>query len=312
MPRAIHPADFDFFSTLVSAGSLSAAARELGITVPAVSRRLALMESRLGLVLVNRTSRRMGLTPEGETYLERARAILGDIDDLEGQLRGAAQVPRGLLRVNATLGFGRSCVAPLVSAFVDRYPEVDVQLQLTVTPPPMSEDAWDVCIRFGPPPDARVVARCLARNRRVLCAAPAYLARRGEPRSPQDLLQHDCIGIRQGDEYGTWRFAPARPRGRTTQPGDEVQVRIRGNLTTNDGGIAVNWALEGRGIVLRSEWDVAEYLRQGRLVHVLPNLDSPDADIYAVYPPQHRAAPRVKAFVDHVAEALGRDVRLQP
>ena len=159
MTSSIQPADLGFFSTLASAGSLSAAARELGITTPAVSKHLAQMESRLGVPLVNRTTRRMSLTPEGELYLEHARRILGEIDDMEELLGVSKATPKGLLRVNATLGFGRSHVAPLISRFVRKYPQVEVQLQLSVNPPPLTEDSFDVCIRFGAPPDARVIAQ---------------------------------------------------------------------------------------------------------------------------------------------------------
>lgn len=300
MSHSIQPADLRFFSVLAGAGSLSAAARELGVTTPAVSKHLALMESRLAAPLVNRTTRRMSLTPEGELYLEQARRILGQIDEME-QLLGAAKAePTGLLRVNATLGFGRSHVAPLISRFVRKHPQVEVQLQLSVNPPPLADDAFDVCIRFGAPPDARVIARRLAPNRRLLCAAPAYLARQGIPRSPRDLVRHNCIGIRQGEEaYGVWRLASGRGRHAATET-----VKIRGNLTTNDGEIAVNWALDGHGILMRAEWDIERYLRNGRLVQVLPQFDTPDADIYAVYPQRHQMAVRVRAFVDFVAQTL--------
>lgn len=300
MAHTIQPADLRFFSVLAGAGSLSAAARELGVTTPAVSKHLALMESRLAAPLVNRTTRRMSLTPEGELYLEQARRILGQIDEME-QLLGAARAePTGLLRVNATLGFGRSHVAPLISRFVRKHPQVEVQLQLSVNPPPLADDAFDVCIRFGAPPDARVIARRLAPNRRLLCAAPTYLARQGIPRSPRDLVRHNCIGIRQGEEaYGVWRLASGRGRHAATET-----VKIRGNLTTNDGEIAVNWALDGHGILMRAEWDIERYLRNGRLVQVLPQYDTPDADIYAVYPQRHQMAVRVRAFVDFVAQTL--------
>jgi LysR family transcriptional regulator, transcriptional activator for dmlA len=308
MPKAINPGDFSFFSTLVSCGSLASAARELGITTAAVSKHLALMEARLELTLVNRTTRRMSLTPEGEAYLEGARRILGEIDDLEDFLWGAKQTPKGLLRVNATLGFGRSYVAPLAHSFVQQYTDVDVQLQLSVTPPPLSEDLYDVCIRFGPPPDTRAVAKLLARNRRILCASPGYLRKHGEPKSPQELTKHNCIGIRQGDEYGVWRFTHSRHKGKSTTKDDEHNVRIRGNLTTNDGGVAVNWALAGNGILLRAEWDVTEYIEKGSLIRVLSGFDTPDADIYAVYPQQHRSTTRVKAFVDFLAASFKKNV----
>jgi len=293
----VQPADLGFFSTLAGAGSLSAAARELGVTTPAVSKHLALMESRLGVPLVVRTTRRMSLTPEGELYLQSARRILSEIDGMEELLGVSKATPKGLLRVNATLGFGRSHVAPLISRFVRKHPQVEVQLQLSVNPPPLTDDSFDVCIRFGAPPDSRVIARYIAPNRRLLCAAPAYLGKHGTPKVPNDLPKHNCIGIRQGEEaYGVWRLSSGRGKGAITEA-----VKTRGNLTTNDGEIAVNWALEGHGILMRAEWDIERYLRNGRLVHVLPQYHTPDADIHAVYPQRHQLAARVRAFVDFIA-----------
>lgn len=297
MSATIQPADLSFFSTLVSAGSLSAAARELRITTSAVSKHLALMESRIGVALVNRTTRRMSMTPEGELYLEHARRILGDMNDMEELLCASRATPMGLLRVNATLGFGRSHVAPLISRFVRKHPKVEVQLQLSVNPPALTDDSFDVCVRFGVPPDLRVIARHIAPNRRLLCASPAYLAKHGTPRVPNDLCQHNCIGIRQGEEaYGVWRLASGRSKSGLTET-----IKTHGNLATNDGEIAVNWALDGHGILMRAEWDIERHLRNGRLVQVLPQYHTPDADIYAVYPQRHRMAARVRAFVDFMA-----------
>jgi LysR family transcriptional activator of dmlA len=300
MTAAIQPADLGFFSTLASAASLSAAARELGVTTPAVSKHLAQMEARVGVLLVNRSTRRMSLTPEGEIYVEHARRILAEIDGM-GELLGLAKAtPQGLLRVNATLGFGRSHIAPLISRFVRRHPGVQVQLQLSVSPPPLTEDLFDVCVRFGAPPDSRVIARNIGANRRLLCASPAYLARHGTPKVPNDLTRHNCIGIRQGEEaYGVWRLASGKGRGAKTEA-----VKTRGNLATNDGEIAVNWALDGHGILMRAEWDIARHLRSGRLVQVLPQCFTPDADIYAVYPQRHQLAARVRAFVDFLTAAF--------
>ena len=312
MTRGIHsgiqPADLGFFSVLAGAGSLSAAARELGITTPAVSKHLAQMEARVGLSLVNRTTRRMSLTPEGELYLENARRILGEIDDMAQQLGASKATPRGLLRVNATLGFGRSHVAPLISRFVRKYPQVEVQLQLSVNPPPLTDDSFDVCIRFGAPPDARIIAKHIAPNRRLLCASPAYLAKHGTPKVPHDLMKHNCIGIRQGEEaYGVWRLTSGRGKSATTEA-----LKIRGNLTTNDGEIAVNWALDGHGILMRAEWDIERYLRNGRLVQVLPQFHTPDADIHAVYPQRHQLSARVRAFVDFAALSLHQRSPVNP
>lgn len=294
-------AEMAFFQLVMRCGSLSAAARELGLSPPAVTRRLALLESRLGVQLLARTTRRISLTPEGETYLADARRILADIEDMEHQLTRSQAEPRGLLRVNATLGFGRSHVAPVLSRFGAAYPEVQVRFHLTVTPPPLSEDAFDVCVRFGEPPDARVIARKVAPNRRLLCASPAYLARHGTPRTPADLARHQCIVIHHGeDAYGLWRLGT----GRRTEA-----IKVSGSMSTNDGDIAVAWALEGHGILLRAEWDIAKYLRSGRLKQVLENYAAPPADIYAVYPERHHKARRVTAFVDFLCASMGASAR---
>jgi DNA-binding transcriptional LysR family regulator len=302
MSSGIQPAELAFFVSLGTCGSLSGAARELGISTAAVSKRLSQMETRLGVPLVNRTTRRMSLTPDGEVLLEHARRILGDIADLDQLLSTSKGQPKGLLRVNATLGFGRLHIAPAISQYVLRYPDVDVQLQLSVNPPPLTEDQFDVCIRFGEPGDTRVIAKKLASNRRLLCASPKYLAARGEPMAPADLVRHNCICIRQGDEaYGTWRLHRDRDGGR---PGEAVKVR--GNLTTNDGEIAVNWALDGHGILLRAEWDIERYLESGRLVQVLPQYRTPDADIYAVYPQHQHQSARVRTLVAFLSQAFER------
>ncbi|MGO4306909.1 LysR family transcriptional regulator [Cupriavidus sp. RAF12] len=293
----IQPAELGFFASVATAGSLSAAARDLGISTAAVSKRLAQMEARIGMPLLTRTTRRMGLTPEGEVFLEHARRILGEIDDLDQLLTSAKGRPSGLLRVNATLGFGRMHVAPVISEYSRAYPDVDVQLQLSADPPPLTEDAFDVCVRFGEPPDARIVAKLLAPNRRLLCASPKYLRDRGEPMTPSDLARHNCIGIRQGsDAYGVWRLSSGKGSKQRTE-----SVHVRGNLTTNDGEIAVNWALEGHGIVMRAEWDIERYLRSGRLVHVLPNYSTPEASIYAVYQQRHQLSSRIRLFVEFLA-----------
>ena len=304
MAKSINPADLGFFSTLISSGSLGAAARELGVTTAAVSKHLAQMESRLGLVLVNRTTRRMSLTHEGEIYLDHARRILGEIDDLEHMLWGSTKAPQGLLRVNATLGFGRSHIAPLIAEYVKKFPQVDIQLQLSVNPPAITDDAYDVCFRFGHPPDSRTIARLIAPNKRVLVASPTYIKEHGEPKSPSDLIKHNCIGIRQGDEgYGLWRFSSGKGKSKNEFTDS---AKVRGNLTTNDGGIAVNWALDGRGIVLRAEWDVAQHLQSGRLVQVMKNFETPDADIYAVYAERHKTSVRVKSLIDFAITTFGQ------
>lgn len=310
MKSSLLPADLLFFASLAGAGSLSAAARELKISTAAVSKRLSMMESRLGVTLANRTTRRMGLTVEGEACLRYARQMMADLADLQQTLGQSHSQPSGLLRVNATLGFGRSHIGPIVARFVERFAQVEVRLHLSADPPPLTEDSFDVCIRFGPPPDSRVIARKLADNRRLLCASPSYLARHGVPKTPAELAGHNFISIRQGDEaFGVLKLLGGKSAARA---GQEAQtIKMRGNLTTNDGSIAVQWALEGLGILLRAEWDVRKHLASGQLVELLPKHRTPDADIYAVYPPQHQHSARVREFVDAVQQELARRVDRQ-
>lgn len=304
MSKLIDPKDLGFFAALSAAGSMTSAARELGLSNAAVTKRLNQMESRLGIPLISRTTRRMSLTPEGEIYLEHAKKILASLDDLESSLWGHKKAPQGLLRINATLGFGRSHIAPLLSEFARKYPKIDIQLQLSVNPPASSDDAYDVCFRFGNPPDSRSIARFIAPNKRILVASPAYLQKFGEPQTPADLGRHHCIGIRQGDEaYGLWRFSKITGKGKAQKETIE-SVKVRGNLTTNDGGIAVSWALAGHGILLRAQWDVDRYLQSGELVQLLAPYKSPDADIYAIYPQSLKTSQRVRALIDFVSSAF--------
>jgi DNA-binding transcriptional LysR family regulator len=288
--------DLAFFSLVVRRGSLAAAAQEIGITPPAVSKRLAGLEARLRVRLLNRTTRRMSLTPEGETYLAEGERITADLEALERKLSGGSVVPQGLLRMNATLGFGRRHVTPQLSRFARQYPEVEVQLHLSERPVNLVEQAFDIAIRFGEQPDARITARKLADNRRFYCASPAYLKKHGKPTAPRDLHEHSCIVLRESDEtYGSWHF---RSGAR------QETVKVRGPLSTNDGDGALAWALDGHGIVLRSEWDVAPYLRSGRLCRVLEEWSAPPADIYLLFATKSHLQARTRAMVNFMLDAF--------
>ncbi|MDY0746935.1 LysR family transcriptional regulator [Paucibacter sp. R3-3] len=285
-----------FFCLLVKQGSLASTARELNLTPPAVSRRLALLEERLGVRLLNRTTRRISLTSEGEVYFNHAQRILSDIDDMERLVSSSREAPRGLLRVNAPLGFGRSYVGPAISAFTKICPEVDVQLHLTDRPVRLPDEAIDLAIQFGEMPDSRLIAKRLAPNRRLLVASPAYLRIAGTPQHPHDLTQHECLVLRQNSSaYGNWRLSKGE-RAET--------VKVHGKLSTNDGEVALNWALDSLGILMRAEWDVAKYLRSGRLVQVLADYETPPADIYAVFPERLNLSAKVTLFVDHLRDYL--------
>lgn len=291
--------DLAFFVRLMQCGSLAATAQELGVTPPAVSRRLAALERRLGVRLANRTTRSLAATPEGERYLEQARRILDDIGELERELAGSRSEPQGLLRVNASFGFGRRRIAPLVSDFVRRYPKVEIQLQLTDRMPPLTDAAFDVSIRFGRPPDSRLHARRLLTNHRVPCAAPAYLDAHAPIETPKDLARHACIVVRENEAaWGSWQlFAVDDEKRRET-------VKVGGPLASNDGETAVRWALAGHGVLLRSLWDVGPELAAGRLRRVLPGWQSAPADVYALYPERMHLSAKVRAFVDFLAGRL--------
>lgn len=284
----------EFFVLLARHGSLAAAARALDLTPPAATKRLSQLEARLGVRLVNRTTRHISLTAEGETFLHHATRILAEIREMEDAVSSSHSVPKGLLRVNATLGFGRTTIAPIVSAFAKRYPHVEVQLDVTDRPIDLVESGLDLAIRFGELPDKRLNARRVMSNRRFLCASPRYLERHGTPTSLGDLARHMCILHRQNDNaYGVWRFVR---NGRTEA------VKVRGTLSSNDGDIVLGWALDGHGILVRSEWDLAKYLESGRLRVVLPEFVQPSADLFVYYPNKRNQSARARAFIDFLIE----------
>jgi DNA-binding transcriptional LysR family regulator len=284
--------DVAFFGLLARKGSMAAAAQELGVTGPAVSKRLAQLEARLGARLLNRTTRRMSLTPEGETYLVDGGRLLNELEALEKSVSGHQALPKGLLRVGATLGFGRRHIAPALGRFAERYPGVEARLHLSDRPVNLVEQGFDVAIRFGEMPDAQLTARLLAHNRRILCASPAYLREAGAPGTPRELARHACIFIREGDEtFGTWHL---RSGGKTET------VKVRGALGTNDGEAATGWALSHHGILARSEWEVARHIAAGALVPVLPDWHLPAADIYAVFRTGSDLPAKTRALVDHL------------
>jgi LysR family transcriptional regulator, transcriptional activator for dmlA len=288
--------DLAFFVLLARRGNFSATALELGLTPPAVSKRLAKLEDRLGIRLLNRTTRRVSLTSEGEVYFKNALRIMRDIDELEHFVSASRETPKGLLRINATFGFGREHIAPVVAGFTHCYPDVEVKLTLTDTPLNLVEEGYDLGIRFGGLPNSRLTARKLLANRRFLCAAPAYLAKAGMPERLSDLTHHNCIVLRQDTEsYDVWRL----------QRGQKVEaVKVSGTLSSNDGEIALSWVLKGHGIMMRSEWDIARHVAQGTLQLVLPRYAQHDADIYAVYPERNNLSAKVRVFLDFLQDEL--------
>ena len=291
--------DLRFFLAVAEAPSLAAASRALDVSPPAVTQRLRALEERLGTHLVDRAGRHLALTDEGELLAERGRAILDALGELDEALAARRGQVVGHLRVVAPLGFGRRHVAPVAAAFQAAHPEVAIDLTLSDRLGGVPEGTFDLAVHVGEIAGAApgLIARRLAPNARIVCAAPAYLAARGEPSVPDDLRRHACIALRENDEDVTlWRFR---------RDGAEVRIRIEPRLASNDGEVVRGWALAGRGIILRSEWDVADDLRAGRLVRLLQDFAAPEAPVVALIGARRRArAARTRRFLDALAAAL--------
>jgi LysR family transcriptional activator of dmlA len=288
-------ADLRLFCVVLRRGSLAAAAAELGASPSLVSKRISLLEATLGTRLLHRTTRRIVVTEDGETVYRWAQRILADVDDMAQELSAAEGTPQGSLRVSTSPGFGRNHVAPVLSAFSIRHPAVEIRLEILDRPVDPVAEGIDVDIRVGGLREPHLYAQLLAANRRVLCAAPAYLERHGHPRTLADLAQHRCLVIRERDQaFGVWRLAG---------PGGPETAKVQSFLSANDGEIIHRWALDGHGLMLRSLWDVAEALATGRLVRVLEAYGQ-EADVWAVYPTRLSRSPKVRILVRFLAERL--------
>ncbi len=232
----------------VEAGSLSAAGRKLGIPLATVSRKVSELERHLQTRIFTRSTRSIALTEAGAAYVAMCRRVLQEIKEAEQAASGEYSAPKGDLLITAPLVFGRLHLLPAIIGFMKAYQDVDVRFLLSDRVVNLLEERVDLALRIGELPDSSLVATRLGSIRRVTCASPQYLKQRGIPSAPRDLARHNCIGIRQGDEaYGVWKLSSGRGGARKTEA-----VRIGGNLTTNDGEIAVNWALEGLGILMHA------------------------------------------------------------
>jgi len=281
--------DLRFFVAVTEAGSLAEAARRMDVTPSAVSQHLRQLERRLGLHLVHRSTRSFSLTDEGELFYAGALDLLAQFDALAERLRTRSGQVAGKLNVCGPLGFGRHYLAPALADFHTLHPGLSVSLALSDEVPASDAQQFDLVVHIGHLPDSRMVAHPIAPNARFLCASPEYLARRPAPSGPQELAQHDCLVLRENQEDVTlWRLRRHRK---------EVSVRVPSALCSNDGEVVKCWALAGKGIMLRSEWDVADHLRDGRLVRVLTDWKLPDADVVALV--DHRAgmSARVRLFL---------------
>lgn len=281
--------DLRFFVLVTESGSLAEAARRMDVTPSAVSQRLRQLETRLGLHLIHRSTRRFSLTEEGSLFYSRAVGLLAQVDDLIDDLRMRSGEVAGTLHVCGPLGFGRHHLAPAIADFHGLHPRLMVSLTLSDVVSVADANRFDLIVHIGARPDSSVVAYPIAPNARFICASPEYLARRPAPRRPEDLAAHDCIVLRENEEDVTlWRFQKKR---------SELAVRVPAILSSNDGDVVRQWALQGKGLVMRSEWNVADCLADGRLVRVLGDWHVPDADIMAMVARREGMAGRVKLFL---------------
>ncbi len=279
------------FVRIAELGSLSAAATELDQSLPVISRRLARLEERLGVRLVNRTTRQLSLTDEGAAFHMRCARILSDIEEAEAEVSKGREVAVGLLRITSTFAFARRKLAPLLHEFEAQHPGLRVHLDASDRIVNLIDEGFDVAIRFGAMSDSSLIARAVAPNAYVMCASPAYLDRRGRPAELDDLLSHECI------------LFGSPPNSRWTSA-DGTSVKLRGDLTTNDGDLAHAWALEGAGIVLKSIWDVYDDIHQGKLEIVLPTARPPASPLNAVFPHSRLTAARVRLVLEFLTKKL--------
>jgi DNA-binding transcriptional LysR family regulator len=284
----------EVFAKVAGAGSLSAAARAIGMSQTMVTKHIAALEARLGIKLFHRSTRRLSITEAGRSYLEASERILADLDAAEAAVAADRVEPRGLLRLNAPVAFGTRQIAPLLSEFALRHPLVTVELGLNDRLVDLADEGWDLAIRIGSLSDSSLIARRIAACRTVVCVAPSYLAARGRPRTVSSLAEHNCLGYTLSRVTGVDRWAfGAR---------EEITVPVSGNLRANNGEALRTAAIAGQGLAYLPTFIVADDLRAGTLVAL--DLDQPTVEfggIYAVFLPDRHPAAKVRAFIDFIA-----------
>jgi DNA-binding transcriptional LysR family regulator len=282
------------FVRAVDAGSLSGAARSLPSSLTSVSRQISALEEHFGTRLLLRTTRRLALTDEGRILYERAKAILGEVKEIEAALSRDRHQPSGRIRVAAPSLMGRLVIAPLLAEFLRRYPALSVDLLLVDRAVDLVEEDIHLAIRIGRLRDSQLVARKLADLRMIVCAAPAYLAQRGAPQAPGDLAHHDCLVFSDVPSSAEWRFADDGKAGR--------KIRISGRLWMNSLDALATAAKEGAGIVRVPSWQAEADLAAGRLVRLLAEYEPAPVPLHLMFQPSRPASPKIRAFVDYLVE----------
>jgi DNA-binding transcriptional LysR family regulator len=285
------------FTKVVGAGSFSAAAREMQVSQALVTKQIQELENWLGARLLNRTTRRLSLTEVGTAFYERAARILEAVEEAKGAAGALQTVPRGRLRINAPISFGVLHLATAVTEFLQRFPDVSVELLMNDRLVDLLEGEFDVGVRIGRLRDSSLIARKIAPIRLAVCAAPDYLARRGVPKAPEDLAKHDCLEYTYFESRGEWRLL--------NPEGDEIVVPVSGRYLANNADVLRITAIAGGGIILCPTFIVGEDLRSGRLVRLLPDYPPPEQALHALYPPGRHLSAKVRSFVDFLVARFG-------
>ena len=286
------------FVKVAELGSLSAAARALDLSNPSVTRHVAELEAHLNARLFNRSTRRLSLTETGAAFLERCRRLLNDLDEATLAAGSGTLEPSGTLRINAPLSFSVNHLGKALPQYAQRYPKVNLDVTLSDRVVDLVEEGYDLAIRISRSPDSTLVARRIAPARLLICAAPSYLERHGMPRVPQDLERHICLG---------YSYLPSRNEWHFSRNGHVESVRIKGPLQANNGDLLREAALAGLGIVREPSFNIGDDVRAGRLVRLLPDYQTNDLAICAVYPSRQHLSAKVRTFVDFLVERFGDD-----
>jgi DNA-binding transcriptional LysR family regulator len=288
--------DMAAFVAVVEQGSFSQAGRELRQSTAVISARVAKLERQIGVRLMHRTTRQVVPTEEALVYFEACKKILLDVEDAEAALTPMDKNPRGSITISAPVAFGRRCLAPVISRFSSFHPELEFRLQLTDRQIDLVKDKVDLAIRFADLEDSTLKARVLAHDHRVICATPEYLERAGTPEVPSDLLKHKCLMLRfPGSTQFQWQIV---------QNARLVTIPVKGNLDSDNGDVLRDWVLEGRGLAIKSVWEIIEDLNAGRLVRVMLNYPPMSYPIWAVFPGGPYPPPRLRLWIDHLVGAF--------
>ena len=285
------------FVEVAQRGSLSAAAREEGITPAMVGRRIDQLEERLAVKLFKRSTRKVTLTPEGVTFYDDCHRLLDELRSAEDALSVGAKSASGRLIVTTPTSFGRRHIAPHLAAFIAEHPNLHITLHLSERMVDLKNERFDLAIRIADMKSADLIAARLARNHRVVCGAPAYFKRAGKPHALAELVKHNCLVTSTEDGVAdAWHFQ---------DKGKAVGVKVAGNLQCNDGEVLTRWAIAGEGLAWRSAWEVSEEVKRGRLITVLDEFAFPGNNIYAVYPERRLLPAKVKFFIEFLRKAFG-------